>query len=137
MTSSRVANELAAILLPIGVAGAVLAALCAIVAAIAIMRGAAGLTGGAVGLWIPSAMLSSTASFANQWTPLLVSGAVLAAMLVIGTVARSIVNAGEPGRRIAREARVKAVVDAPQAAPAPRATSTTTPSTGSMPALAG
>lgn len=146
MTSSRVAYELAAILVPIGVAGAVLAVLCAIVAGIAITRGAAGLAGGAVGLWIPSAMLSTTASFANQWAPLLVSGIVLVAMLVIGAVARGIVNAGEPAREAARAARVQAVVDAPGPVAVPRSTtatpsivtpSTVSSSTGSMPALAG
>ncbi|CAH0216476.1 hypothetical protein SRABI98_02380 [Microbacterium sp. Bi98] len=135
MTSSRVASELASILVPIGVVGAVLAALCAIVAGVAIMRGAAGLAGGAVGLWIPSAMLSTTASFANQWTPLLVSGIVLVAMLVIGAVARGIVNAGEPAREVARAARIQAVVDAPE--PTVPARSTKAPSTGSQPALAG
>jgi len=135
MTSSRVASELASILVPIGVVGAVLAALCAIVAGVAIMRGAAGLAGGAVGLWIPSAMLSTTASFANQWTPLLVSGIVLVAMLVIGAVARGIVNAGEPAREVARAARIQAVVDAPE--PMVPARSTKAPSTGSQPALAG
>ncbi|MDN3445583.1 hypothetical protein [Microbacterium sp. APC 3901] len=136
MTSSRVASELASILVPIGVVGAVLAALCALVAGVAIMRGAAGLAGGAVGLWIPSAMLSSTASFANQWTPLLISGAALLAMLVIGTVGRGIVSAGEPAREAARAARVQALVDAPGPVAVPRAT-TVTPSTGSQPALAG
>ena len=135
MTSSRVASELASILVPIGVVWAVLAALCAIVAGVAIMRGAAGLAGGAVGLWIPSAMLSTTASFANQWTPLLVSGIVLVAMLVIGAVARGIVNAGEPAREVARAARIQAVVDAPE--PTVPARSTKAPSTGSQPALAG
>lgn len=135
MTSSRVASELASILVPIGVVGAVLAALCAIVAGVAIMRGAAGLAGGAVGLWIPSAMLSTTASFANQWTPLLVSGIVLVTMLVIGAVARGIVNAGEPAREVARAARIQAVVDAPE--PTVPARSTKAPSTGSQPALAG
>ncbi|WP_157557456.1 hypothetical protein [Microbacterium sp. 1.5R] len=129
------ASELASILVPIGVVGAVLAALCAIVAGVAIMRGAAGLAGGAVGLWIPSAMLSTTASFANQWTPLLVSGIVLVAMLVIGAVARGIVNAGEPAREVARAARIQAVVDAPEPTVPPR--STKAPSTGSQPALAG
>jgi len=99
------------------------------------MRGAAGLAGGAVGLWIPSAMLSTTASFANQWTPLLVSGIVLVAMLVIGAVARGIVNAGEPAREVARAARIQAVVDAPE--PTVPARSTKAPSTGSQPALAG
>ncbi|WP_394195115.1 hypothetical protein [Microbacterium foliorum] len=129
------ASELASILVPIGVVGAVLAALCAIVAGVAIMRGAAGLAGGAVGLWIPSAMLSTTASFANQWTPLLVSGIVLVAMLVIGAVTRGIVNAGEPAREVARAARIQAVVDAPE--PTVPARSTKAPSTGSQPALAG
>ncbi|WP_157538028.1 hypothetical protein [Microbacterium sp. Root280D1] len=129
------ASELASILVPIGVVGAVLAALCAIVAGVAIMRGAAGLAGGAVGLWIPSAMLSTTASFANQWTPLLVSGIVLVTMLVIGAVARGIVNAGEPAREVARAARIQAVVDAPE--PTVPARSTKAPSTGSQPALAG
>lgn len=134
MTSSRVANELASILVPIGVVGAVIAALCAIVAGVAIMRGAAGLAGGAVGLWIPSAMLSSTASFASQWTPLLVSGIVLTAMLVIGAVVRAIVSAGEPARQTAHTARAEALAKTPE----PQATSrtTTAPSTGSQPALA-
>lgn len=136
MTSSRVASELASILVPIGVAGAVLAALCALVAGVAIMRGAAGLAGGAVGLWIPSAMLSSTASFANQWTPLLISGAALVAMLVIGAVGRGIVSTGEPAREAARAARVQALIDAPDPVAVPRG-STATPSTGSQPALAG
>lgn len=102
MTTLRVANELAAVMVPIGVIGAALAALCAIVAGIAIMRGAGGLIGGAVGLWIPFALLSFTASFANQWLPLIASGAALAAMLVLGGVVRAIVNVadgGHPSRR--------------------------------------
>ncbi|WP_230111166.1 hypothetical protein [Microbacterium foliorum] len=135
------ASELASILVPIGMAGAVFAALCAIVAAVAIMRGAAGLAGGAVGLWIPGALLSSTASFASQWTPMLVSGGMLVAMLVIGAVARGVVNAGEPARQAAREARAAAVVDAATvaegaASATPRSTKPAT-STGSQPALAG
>jgi hypothetical protein len=129
------ASELASILVPIGVAGAVLAALCAIVAGVAITRGAAGLAGGAVGLWIPSAMLSTTASFANQWTPLLIAGATLVASLVIGAVVRGFVNVGEPARDVARAARIQAVVDAPEPVSAPRTTKA--PSTGSQPALAG
>ena len=99
------------------------------------MRGAGGLAGGAVGLWIPRAMLSSTASFASQWTPLLVSGIALAAMLVIGAVARAIVSAGEPARQTMRTARAEALADAPD--PQPVARATTAPSTGSQPALAG
>lgn len=96
MTSLTVANELAAVLLPIGITGAVLAALCAVVAGIAIMRGAGGLCGGAVGLWIPSAMLSVTASFADQWLPLVASIAALVAMLVIGGIVRAMANATVP-----------------------------------------
>jgi len=81
-------------------------------------------------------MLSSTASFANQWTPLLISGAALVAMLLIGSVGRGIVNAGEPAREAARAARVQALIDAPDPVVVPRGT-TVTPSTGSQPALAG
>lgn len=99
MTTMRVASELAAVLVPIGYAGAALAAICAIVAAIAIIRGAGGLTGGAVGVWIVCALMSVVASFAQVWTPLILSGAALVAMLVIGGVVRGIVNAGGFGRR--------------------------------------
>lgn len=135
MTSSRVANELASILVPIGTVGAVLAAICAIVAGIAIMRGAAGLVGGAVGLWIPSAMLSSTASFASQWLPLVIAGASLVAMLIIGAIGRAALGAGAPAREAARTARAQALADAPETVAAPRGT--VAPSTGSQPALAG
>lgn len=93
MTSSRVASDLAAFLVPAGVVGAVLAVVCAVVAAVAIVRGAGGLTGGAVGVWIPSALTSLLAGFANQWVPLIVSGAALVGMLVIGAVVRAIVTA--------------------------------------------
>lgn len=102
MTTMRVANDLAAVMVPIGVIGAALAAVCAIVAGIAIMRGAGGLIGGAVGLWIPFALLSFTASFANQWLPLIAAGAALGAMLILGGVVRAIVNVadgGHPSRR--------------------------------------
>ncbi|KJL30261.1 hypothetical protein [Microbacterium oxydans] len=98
MTTFRLANDLAAVMVPIGMVGAGLAVICAIVAGVAIMRGAGGLSGGAVGVWIPFALMSFTASFANQWLPLIVSGAALVAMLAIGGVVRAIVNAAEPGR---------------------------------------
>jgi len=98
MTTFRLANDLAAVMVPIGMVGAGLAVICAIVAGVAIMRGAGGLSGGAVGVWIPFALMSFTASFANQWLPLIVSGAALVAMLVIGGVVRAIVNVAEPGR---------------------------------------
>lgn len=93
MTTSRVASELAALLVPIGVVGAVLAGLCAVVAGIAIVRGASGLTGGAVGVWIPFALMSLLAGFGNQWIPVISAGAALIAMLIIGTVVRAMVTA--------------------------------------------
>lgn len=95
MTSLGVSNSLSAVLVPIGMIGAALAVMCAIVAGIAVARGAAGLSGGAVGLWIPSAMLSVTASFANEWMPLWTSAAALVAMLVLGGTVRAIVSAAQ------------------------------------------
>ena len=135
MTSSRVAYELAAVLVPLGIIGAVLAALCAVVAAVAIVRGAGGVAGGAVGIWIPCAVLSLTASFANQWVPVLVAGAALGGMLVIGAVVRGIVSAGEPRRIAARAASVSVAEPAAEPAPASRPSAST--STGTVPALAG
>jgi uncharacterized membrane protein YhaH (DUF805 family) len=82
----------------IGIVGAAMAAICAIVAGIAIIRGAGGLSGGAVGLWIMCALVSVTASFGNQWVPLFASCAALVAMLVIGGVVRAMVGATELGR---------------------------------------
>jgi hypothetical protein len=113
MTTLKVANDLAALMVPIGIIGAALAALCAIVAGIAIMRGAGGLIGGAVGLWIPFAMLSSTASFANQWLPLIASGAALAVMLVLGGVVRAIVNVADGGSPSRRPVTAPVAVGAP------------------------
>lgn len=120
MTTLGVARDLAAILVPIGYVGAALAAVCAIVAAIAIIRGAGGLAGGAVGLWIVCALMSFTASFANQWLPLIAAGASLGGMLVIGGIVRAMLTAGGESRR--RAARVK---------PAPATTTTATLKTGS------
>ncbi|WP_226534027.1 hypothetical protein [Microbacterium paraoxydans] len=93
MTTMRVASDLAAVMVPIGYVGAAIAGACAIVAAVAVIRGSGGLAGGAVGLWIVGALMSVTASFAQEWTPLILSGAVLVGMLVIGGVARAIVSA--------------------------------------------
>ncbi|WP_407359589.1 hypothetical protein [Microbacterium sp. LBN7] len=105
MTTFRMASDLAEVMVPIGIAGAAFAGVCAVVAAIAIMRGAGGLTGGAVGLWIVGALMSFTASFANQWLPLLAACAALVAMLVIGGVVRAIVSAADLGRTMRRRAR--------------------------------
>jgi hypothetical protein len=118
MTTWRVASDLAAIMVPIGVVGAVIAGLCALVAGIAIVRRASGLCGGAVGIWIPAAMLSSVAGFANQWMPLLLSSAALVGMLVIGAVVRGVMNA--KGIELPeRKAEAEALADAPSSTPAP------------------
>lgn len=98
MTTMRVASDLAALMVPIGYVGAALAAVFAIVAAVAIVRGAGGLVGGAVGGWIVAALLSFTASFAQVWMPLILAGAALASMLLIGGVVRALVNAAGVGR---------------------------------------
>ncbi|WP_217185002.1 hypothetical protein [Streptomyces sp. AC495_CC817] len=129
MTSSRVVSDLAQILVPIGVVGAVLAGLCAVVAAVAIVRGASGLTGGAVGVWIPFALVSSLAGFASQWIPLIAAGAALVGMLVIGAVVRGIVNAAGIDRpHPVRE-------DAAAAAPAAAVATAAPVSTGAVPTL--
>lgn len=93
MSSPAVANTLAAVLVPIGNAGAVLAVVCALVAAFALARGAAGLAGGGVGVWILGALLSLCASFAAEWTPVLVSLGALAAAFVVGALARVLLRA--------------------------------------------
>lgn len=129
MTTFRLANDLAAVLLPIGVIGAALAVVCAVVAGIAIMRGAGGLSGGAVGVWIVFALMSFTASFANEWLPLLVAGGALAAMLMLGGVVRAIVNATASGRHTRPSAVVtSAPVRAPARAPATGAVAVVTAS---------
>ena len=99
MTTLRVASDLAAVLVPIGYVGAALAAICAVVAAVAIVRGAGGLTGGAVAVWFVGALMSVTASFGNQWLPLIIACASLTAMLVIGGVVRGLVTASGVERR--------------------------------------
>lgn len=102
MSSFRLVSDLAAFMVPFGIIGAALATVCAIVAGVAIIRGAGGLSGGAVGIWIPCALMSFTASIVDQWLPLAVSVAALAAMLVIGGVVRSILSAvggDQSGRR--------------------------------------
>lgn len=119
MTSFRLANELAEVLVPIGYIGAGLAAVCAVVAGIAIIRGAGGLSGGAVGLWIVFALMSFTASFANQWMPVLAACLALAAMLVVGGVVRGVVlaNAGRSPERASAAAKVTAPVATSAARP--------------------
>ncbi|MBT2496164.1 MULTISPECIES: hypothetical protein [Microbacterium] len=125
MTTMRVANDLAEVMVPIGYVGAAIAGACAIVAAVAVIRGSGGLTGGAVGVWIVGALMSFTASFAQQWLPLILACSSLVAMLVIGGVVRAIVNAAGVGR-----------TDEAAADALPRAASTVKPAAVSKPTLA-
>lgn len=113
MTTAAIARDLAGFLVPIGWIGALLAVIAAIVAGVAIVRGAGGLSGGATGVWIPFALLSSTASFAAQWLPVIISGAALVAMLILGGVVRAIVNAADSNRLARSAARVTATDTAP------------------------
>lgn len=93
MSSLAMTNALASVFVPIGIAGSVLAIVCAIVGGFALARGAAGLFGGSVGIWIVGALLSLAASFANDWTPLIVSGIALGVALVVGALARTMFTA--------------------------------------------
>ncbi|MFJ6428803.1 hypothetical protein [Microbacterium maritypicum] len=112
MTTLRMASDLAAVMVPIGYVGAALAVIFAIVAAVAIVRGSGGLAGGAVGLWIVGALMSFAASFAREWTPLIVACAALAAMLIVGSVVRAILNAA------GAERADRTVEELPKAVPA-------------------
>ncbi|MFY9712947.1 MAG: hypothetical protein WAK00_05690 [Microbacterium sp.] len=131
MTTLTVANALAAILVPLGIAGAAMAAVCAIVAGIAVVRGSAELCAGGVAVWIPSALLSSAALFAHQWLPLLAAGAALAVVLVLGGAVRAIVNAAR--HRASAAVSERAVSNAPATMTRPAiATAAPTASTGAI-----
>lgn len=93
MSSLAMANALASVFVPIGIAGSVLAIVCAVVGGLALARGAAGLFGGSVGIWIVGALLSLAASFSNNWMPLIVSCIALVAALALGALARTMFTA--------------------------------------------
>lgn len=88
MSTLPVMNTLTSLFVPIGWAGAVFAIVCALIALVALARGAAGLTGGAVGVWFVGGLLSLTSSFAGQWVPVLLASGALAAALVVGGMIR-------------------------------------------------
>ncbi|GAA3935847.1 hypothetical protein [Microbacterium soli] len=92
MSTLAVTNTLSSVFLPIGIAGAVIAVVCALVALIALARGAAGLVGGAIGVWIGGAMLSLASSFADDWIPVLVALVALGGGLVLGAAVRVVVR---------------------------------------------
>lgn len=91
MSTLAMTHTLAALFVPIGIAGTVIAVLCALVAAIAVSCRAAGLAGGAAGVWIVGALLSWASSFAHLWTPLFVSLGALSAALVVGSLMRGLI----------------------------------------------
>lgn len=88
MSTLSMTKALMSVFVPLGIAGAVIALICALVIVFALARGAAGLAGGATGLWIVGALLSMAASFASLWTPLFVSLGALGAALVVGAMLR-------------------------------------------------
>lgn len=90
MSSMSALRELAAFFMPVGLVGAGIALLCAIVAAVALARGAAGLCGGATAVWIVGMMLSIAAGFSGQWVPTAAAGAALIMALVIGALVRMV-----------------------------------------------
>lgn len=91
MSTLAVTHTLAAIFVPIGVAGAAIALICALIVTFALARRAAGLAGGAAGVWIVGALLSWASSFADVWAPLLTSLGALGGALVVGTLLRVLV----------------------------------------------
>lgn len=100
MSSMSALRELAAFFLPVGLTGAGIAVICAIVAGVALARGAVGLCGGATAVWIGGMMLSIAAGFSGQWIPTVAAGGALVAALVIGGLVQVVLN-----RRPARPER--------------------------------
>ena len=93
MSSIGVLRDLSGFFLSVGFVGAGIAVLCALVAAVALARAAAGLCGGAVAIWIGGALLCLAGGFSGQWMPPLISVGALAAALVLGGVARAVIRA--------------------------------------------
>lgn len=143
MSTLAVTNTLASFLVPIGIAGAVIAVVCALITTFALARGAAGLAGGGAGVWIVGALLSLCASFAMLWTPFFVAAGALVAAFVVGAVLRRLfrgvaltrttVPAQTPGQVPAQAAAQVPV--APPADASPRAGAPRTPAR-SIPARA-
>lgn len=121
MSTLGLANALVGLFVPIGVAGAVIALACALLAAFAIARGAAGLAGGAIGVWIVGAVMSISASFAAQWTPFLIAAVALGAALVVGGLVR-LALVPVRARRAHRSVLTASELDVAKA-PAPASTS--------------
>lgn len=113
MSTIGIVRDLAEIFLWVGIAGAVLASLCAVAVGIALAAGSAGFAGGAGAVWIGGALLSLTSGFSGQWLPALAAAGALIAALVLGPVARAVL------RRIpARPKPERAIAEPAPAAPA-------------------
>ncbi|MEV7619340.1 hypothetical protein AB0N59_04290 [Microbacterium sp. NPDC089321] len=132
-------NTLASFLVPIGIAGAVIAVVCALITTFALARGAAGLAGGGAGVWIVGALLSLCASFAMLWTPFFVAAGALVAAFVVGAVLRRLFRGVALTRTtVPAQVPAKAAAQVPVAPPAdasPRAGAPRTPAR-SIPARA-
>lgn len=97
MSSIGVVRDLSEFFLAVGYVGAGIAVLCALIAAVALVRAAAGLCGGAVAVWIGGALLSLAAGFSGEWMPSLISIGALVVALTLGGLARAVVR-GRPER---------------------------------------
>ncbi|MGY1550305.1 hypothetical protein ACW5CM_00815 [Microbacterium sp. A588] len=122
-------RDLAEFFLPIGYVGVAIAVLCAIVAAIALARGAAGASGGAVAVWLVGAMLSLASGFAGMWIPALISVGALIVALVAGGLLRGVVNAFAARPEPVRQARPAPVPTAAPSATTPVVASALTAAT--------
>ncbi|REJ04122.1 hypothetical protein DY023_17645 [Microbacterium bovistercoris] len=118
--------------MPIGIGGAVLAVICAIVAGVALAGGAAGVFGGALGVWIVGMLLSLAASFASLWAPVIVSGAALVVALVLGGIIHAVLLSTPTRMPVAEttEADVEAAT-APTAKPRAGVQTSTVPAVAS------
>ena len=92
ITTFEVAGALGAVFAPIGVAGAALGVLCAVVALVAVAAGRGGLSAGAGAVWIAGALLSVASGFAGDWMPTAVAVVALAAALLLGSMLRPLVR---------------------------------------------
>ncbi|MDQ0614725.1 hypothetical protein QF046_002366 [Microbacterium sp. W4I4] len=117
MSTLALTNTLAAIFVPIGIAGAAIALICALIMAFALARRAAGLAGGAAGVWIVGALLSWASSFSDVWIPLLVSLGALGAALVVGALLRVLVG-GVRRQEIVEPSARTATIQEPRTQPA-------------------
>ena len=117
MSTIGVVRDLSELFLWVGIAGTGFALLCAIIAAVALAVGSAGVAGGASAVWIVGAMLSLTSGFSGQWLPAIITAAALPIALILGAIARKVV------RRFERQPSSESdAADEPTAAPAPVAT---------------